>query len=177
LDQAGWKPGPDGIRVKDGKKLQISLVNSFTQELAPLVQAQMKEIGIDATIEQVPGPIQLERAASGDFNLLIQHMAYSDPGVLDMLYNSRNNKAGGWAWTRYLDPKLDQLLNDSDVTIDPQKRCDLLTQAQQIIAQNAIVLPYYGSYSIMVTNANVKDLNYGPRTTVEVWIQDAYVQK
>jgi peptide/nickel transport system substrate-binding protein len=28
LDEAGWKPGPDGIRVKDGKRLELTLLVS-----------------------------------------------------------------------------------------------------------------------------------------------------
>ena len=132
---------------------------------------------MDAKIDQVPGPIQLERAASGDFNLIIQHMAYVDPGVLDMLYNSKNLKPGGWSWTRFKDAKLDALLDEAMVTVDLAKRCELLTEAQKIIVNNAIVMPYYGSYSIMVMTSNVKDLDFGPRPNVDLWVQDTYVEK
>ena len=177
LEEAGWKAGADGLRAKGGQKLQVTLVNSFSTELGPIVQAQLREAGVDAKIDQVPGPIQLERAGTGDFNLIIQHMAYSDPGVLDMLYNSKNERPGGWSWTRFKDAKLDAFLDEAQMTVDATKRCELFTEAQKIIAQNAIVLPLYGGYSIAVIPNNVKDIGFGPRPTMEFWLQDAYFEE
>ena len=49
LEEAGWKAGPDGIRTKDGKSLNISIniVSSSIQALpikmAELVQAQLRD--------------------------------------------------------------------------------------------------------------------------------------
>ena len=58
LDAAGWKAGPDGIREKDGKKLEIGfsqLVGVPVSENEALqVQNQLKEIGIKVNIVNVP---------------------------------------------------------------------------------------------------------------------------
>ncbi|NLE77782.1 MAG: hypothetical protein GX605_13665, partial [Chloroflexi bacterium] len=177
LDEAGWKVGSDGIREKDGKRLELVLVNSFTQELGPMVQAQLREVGADVKIDVVSGPIQLERAANGDFHLIFQHMAYADPGVLDMLYNSKNNRPGGWSWTRFVDSKLDELLDESSMTVDLDKRCELLVEAQKIIMDNALVLPIYGSFRIAVLRDNVKGFGFGPRPNVDIWVYDTYMEK
>jgi len=178
LEEDGWRPGADGINEKDGKKLQITIVNHNNyQEIGPPVQAQLKEIGVDAKIEVVPGAIQNERAANGDFHMIFQHMAYSDPGVLDLLYNSKNAKPGGWAWSRYADPKLDELLNKSATTIDMGKRCQLLTEAQKIVVNNALVLPLYGRIEIAVMAPTVKGFSFGPRPNVDEWLYDTYVEK
>ena len=176
LQEAGWTMGPDGVMEKNGTKLQISLVNAFVEDLGTIVQAQLKDIGVDASIELVTGPIQLERATSGDFNLIFQHFAYTEPGVLDILYNSANNKPGGWSWTRYQDPKLDELLNQSSTTLDQAQRCELLVQAQQIIVDQALVLPLYGRYYVYVMAPNVKDFKVGPRPRMDAWLNDAYVE-
>jgi peptide/nickel transport system substrate-binding protein len=161
---------------KDGTKLQVTIVNAFVEDLGTIVQAQLKDIGVDATIELVTGPIQLERAAAMDFNLIFQHFAYTEPGVLDILYNSANNKPGGWSWTGYVDPTLDDLLNQSSTTIDAEARCELLTEAQQIVVEQALVLPLYGRYYVYVTAANVKDLVVGPRPRMDAWLNDAFVE-
>jgi len=176
LGEAGWAMGDDGIMAKDGTRLQVAIVNAFVEDLGTIVQAQLKQVGVDATIELVPGPVQLERATSGDFDLIFQHFAQTDPSVLDMLYNSKNNRPGGWSWTRYQDPTLDDLLARSATTLDEAARCDLLTRAQQKIVDQALVLPLYGRYYVYVAAPNVKDVVVGPRARMDAWLNDAYVE-
>jgi len=53
LDQAGWAMGDDGIRIKDGTPLSVSLYTQNTTDfkrLSQVVQAQLKAIGMEATI-------------------------------------------------------------------------------------------------------------------------------
>ena len=50
LDAAGWVPGSDGIRAKDGRRLELTLVVVDVALLNPapvLIQSQLKEVGID----------------------------------------------------------------------------------------------------------------------------------
>jgi peptide/nickel transport system substrate-binding protein len=171
LEEAGWVDSDgDGIREKDGQPLQLTLVNAFVDALGPIVQAQLLEIGVDAQVELVPGPVQLERAAAGDFHTIFQHMAFSDPGVLDMLYNSKNLQPGGWSWTRYQDPELDAILDESAMTVDVAARCELLTQAQQIISDQALALPLYGNKFFAATTTAVQGFGPGPRPNVDIWL-------
>ncbi|MFC0097747.1 ABC transporter substrate-binding protein [Micromonospora marina] len=55
LDAAGWKPGPDGIRVKDGRPAAFTLMypatDSLRKELALAVTADAKKVGITVTPE------------------------------------------------------------------------------------------------------------------------------
>ncbi len=57
LDEAGWKMGDDGIREKDGVKAELHILyssgDSVRQALAADTQNQLKELGIDTTIEGV----------------------------------------------------------------------------------------------------------------------------
>lgn len=55
LDSAGWKMGPDGIRHKDGKALELTYAYSInapdTQRLSPIFQGEMKQIGISIRVK------------------------------------------------------------------------------------------------------------------------------
>ncbi|MFG3697704.1 ABC transporter substrate-binding protein [Micromonospora sp. NPDC047620] len=55
LDAAGWKPGPDGIRAKDGRRAAFALMypatDSLRKELALAVTADAKKVGIEITPE------------------------------------------------------------------------------------------------------------------------------
>ena len=49
LDEAGWKPGPDGIRVKEGKRLELTLLVSkkvLNDALIPIAKENWQQIGV-----------------------------------------------------------------------------------------------------------------------------------
>ncbi|MFC7550032.1 ABC transporter substrate-binding protein [Plantactinospora sp. GCM10030261] len=55
LEAAGWRPGPDGIRVKDGRQAAFALMypatDSLRKELALAVTADARKVGIKVTPE------------------------------------------------------------------------------------------------------------------------------
>ncbi|MEV8636913.1 ABC transporter substrate-binding protein [Streptosporangium sp. NPDC051023] len=58
LDAAGWKAGPDGIRVKDGKKLSLRLLYITTRGAGPQAAAEYlaaawKKVGAEVTLNGV----------------------------------------------------------------------------------------------------------------------------
>ena len=61
LDAAGWKKGADGIRQKNGVKLQFSMsttAGSKAREQAQaLIQANWKEIGVAMEIKNMPASV------------------------------------------------------------------------------------------------------------------------
>ncbi|MCU0538866.1 MAG: peptide ABC transporter substrate-binding protein [Desulfobacterales bacterium] len=61
LDEAGWKAGPDGIRQKEGKRLRLKITTTTGNKLREMVQQvlvdQMKKIGVEFYIENVPSAV------------------------------------------------------------------------------------------------------------------------
>ena len=58
LDQAGWLPGPDGIRAKDGTRLSLlfqTTVNPVRQDEQALVKQWWSEIGVETELKAVDG--------------------------------------------------------------------------------------------------------------------------
>lgn len=59
LRQAGWLPGSDGIRSKDGVRLAAKLLTLANRPELPVMaaalQAQLRQVGMDVTIEAGPG--------------------------------------------------------------------------------------------------------------------------
>jgi peptide/nickel transport system substrate-binding protein len=54
LDNAGWRAGPDGIRVKNGVRLSFEYATTTIQErrnTQSLVQADLKAVGIEANLK------------------------------------------------------------------------------------------------------------------------------
>jgi len=78
LDQAGWRPGSDGIRVaqgarsaRDGTRLrlkyQTTTGNRLREQVQQLMIDYMKQIGVEFFIENVPSPVLFASWASGGF--------------------------------------------------------------------------------------------------------------
>ena len=74
LDSAGWRVGADGIRVRGGRRLELSLVVGFPnpqihRPMPEIVQSALREIGIDLKIIQVPDAAAFQariKAGQGD---------------------------------------------------------------------------------------------------------------
>ena len=67
LDRAGWLVGPDGVRVKDGRRLALQMVYdrelvdvSLMNAAAELAVAQWRAIGVEVKARSVAGPVIAE---------------------------------------------------------------------------------------------------------------------
>jgi peptide/nickel transport system substrate-binding protein len=67
LNADGWKPGPDGIRVKNGQRLSLQLSyvggQNIAEKIGALVQQEARAVGIEITQKGYPanlyfGPLQ-----------------------------------------------------------------------------------------------------------------------
>lgn len=70
LDAAGWKPGADGIREKDGKKLTIPFfyATGSPQRIAAaeLISTMWRDVGIEVTGKALPNTQLLQTMAQDD---------------------------------------------------------------------------------------------------------------
>jgi peptide/nickel transport system substrate-binding protein len=75
LDEAGWVPGPDGVRIRNGRRLAFDLltVGSGDMALEQMLQAQWRHVGAEVTIRQMElaAFLDLAQGPSRDFDVLI----------------------------------------------------------------------------------------------------------
>ncbi|MFC7625602.1 ABC transporter family substrate-binding protein [Microlunatus sp. GCM10028923] len=83
LDEAGWVPGSDGIREKGGKKLSITLPvigdDPNIAARAKAINSMLKEIGVDAKIEQKGSNDFSKVFTEKQFGLFPMGFSSSDP--------------------------------------------------------------------------------------------------
>jgi peptide/nickel transport system substrate-binding protein len=167
LDEAGWKVGPDGIRVKDGKRFKIFMItnkgNIMREKILQYVQSSMKALGIEVNAQILEWNTFLTKyvevykfdAYVGGFStgLTANHMAF---------YHS--DKAKGFLNRgRYGNPEVDKLLEAVKGTVDRSKQAELAFKIQEIVAEE---VPYTFiinrvqayAYSKKVKNAASYDL-------------------
>ncbi|MBL3685835.1 TIGR04028 family ABC transporter substrate-binding protein [Leucobacter zeae] len=151
LDEAGWKPGADGIREKDGQKLELTFNEALPQprskEVVTLIQEQLAKIGIG--VEIFPGDQVAQDEAQRDLDTIqVFHsmVGRADFDVLKSQYFSGNRNA-----LVNLDPKtqkpfdaeLDGLLSKIASVPTTEEREAASAAAQQRIAEQAYVLPLF----------------------------------
>jgi len=161
LDEAGWKRGDDGIRVKDGQRLEL-VFYSFTtpafRQMAEAVQADLKKVGIDARLEVFDSTIIWGKLKTQDYDLYIMNYPYISAGDAMNLYFPAKNmpSPNRMNWD---DPQTDALLdagnrarNDTDrkaAFADAQKRIHDAVLWKPLVHEKLYVA-YHGSLAPFV---------------------------
>lgn len=155
LTEAGWVPGPDGIRVAkgakvapDGTRLRLKYSttsgNKLREDSQVLIVEDMKAIGVELYIENAPSSVVIgtwDNASPrrrGNFDIIMYTTnAGIDPhSQMTNLYASwmipHEGNKGGLNYTRFSDPKVDELLQAAAKEPDMNKRKDLYCQIAKI---------------------------------------------
>jgi peptide/nickel transport system substrate-binding protein len=143
LDALGWRPGPDGIRVKDGRRFSFTLLNRAGSTdriaVAQVIQAQLKTVGIEVDFETLESATWTQRWRNGQWEGLVSAWFLpADPSVTGLYACAGPNNMTGLC-----DPALDEIMEASDRSLDFAHRKPLLDQAQARLAETARFLPLY----------------------------------
>lgn len=129
-----------------GSKIKIAVSNSqLRSQMAEIIQAQLKEIGLEVSIENLEWGTFLSATANGEVDMFILGWGPStydgDYGLFPNFHSSQ--KGGSGNRSQYANPKMDQLLEEGRKEMDVEKRRDLYKQAADLINEEAVVLPLY----------------------------------
>ena len=143
LDEAGWAPGPDGIRTKDGQRFAFVLLNrAGTTDriaIAQVIQAQLRDVGVEVTFETLENAAWTQRWRSGQWETIVSAWFLpADPAITGLYACDGSNNMTG-----FCDPELDEVMRASDRTLDFDERKALLDSAQVLLAETARMLPIY----------------------------------
>ncbi len=135
LDAAGWKPGGDGVRAKDGKRLALTLLSYPNRpELTPMataIQSQLKPLGFDIQVQQVPDITATIK--DGNFDATMYSINTLPTGDPLYLLNLGYTKGGSFNYGGYSSTQMDGVVAQLRVEADPAKRQALSRQAQEVI--------------------------------------------
>ena len=166
LENAGWTDqNGDGILEQDGRSLQLDtylMTWGFIPEIAVMLQAQFKDVGIDLKTETVTYPAALDAAREGRHNLIPFNVSDPDPDILRTFFSSANTP-NGFNWSKIVDPELDRLLMDGARALDPDERAQIYAQVQQRIMDQALIIPIREYVNINAASARVNGLQYDVR--------------
>lgn len=131
LDDAGWKPAADGIRVKDGQRLALTVYESLPQpqnkEVLQLVAQQWRQVGVALAVKAGDaGSRTLDNLDPLKTPLTVSEVGRADPDVVKSMFFPTNRDAllqkGGSSdkVQGFRDDKLNALLSAISAEVDPQ---------------------------------------------------------
>jgi peptide/nickel transport system substrate-binding protein len=126
-------------------------------QVAELLQDQWRTIGIRANLKPVPtlGSL-LDAVRGGEYNLVAFNAYGLDPVLLNDFYLSD----GANNFTGFVSDELDTLLHEATRQTDPAIRAGLYARAQQIIMNEALVLPIRDQVNLNASSAALANLRF-----------------
>ena len=141
LDSAGWVAGGDGIRAKDGKKLQFTIWtnagNKARESLITVMQQQWKAIGVDATPKTEDFASLVTRITeTHDFEVAMLGFIWDiDPDQGTMW--ATKSYTGGFNLGKYSNPQVDKLIESGLTELDTAKRKQIYIDMQNAVLEDA----------------------------------------
>jgi peptide/nickel transport system substrate-binding protein len=155
----GWKRGPDGIRVKDGKKLKLvfqTSINAPRQKTQAIVKQACQRAGIDIELKSVTPSVYFSSDAANpdtarkfyaDIQMLTTGVgAPPDPEGLMRQFLSSEIAAKENKWqrsnaTRWHNAAYDNLFHAAEAELDPVKRAALFIAMNDMVVEDGVVIP------------------------------------
>jgi peptide/nickel transport system substrate-binding protein len=161
LDAAGFH------RQQDGTRFHLTLKTS-TEEQARLIgavlQEQWRRIGVDLELRPLELATLLSDAARGNFQLTYSRWvgANNDPDVFEFVFSSKRFPPDGANRGHYRNPRVDALVDQIRTETDREKRKDLCSEVQKILADDLPYLPLWFTDVVSVHRRSLGDLPLSP---------------
>ena len=153
LDEAGWRKGKDGIRLRLDL---LGIAVSPFPEIAGMLREQLRTVGIEVRFVMLPFDQLVERVLTQhDFDLaMIAGNQGPDPADLSNRFGSH----GSTQFMGYSSPELDAALAEGARTIDLTARARAYFRAQEILARDLPIVPLAEAVHLTIYRAGVHGL-------------------
>ncbi len=143
LEEAGFTPGDDGVRVNDeGTRLSFTCTtitgDQARRPIAELAQQFFADVGIEMNLEEAPVSAILEGLRASTMDCSLFNWTYGsapEPDPFSTLHTD-----GGNNFASYSNPEMDALIEQGVSIVDPEERREIYSQIQQLFAEEVPVL-------------------------------------
>jgi peptide/nickel transport system substrate-binding protein len=173
LDTAGWLPGEDGVRTRDGRRLSTTIavrptsVDLFT--FANEASEQLAECGIELSVEELDltGDTMLEQLLwPNDFDtlLLVRPLGPDPESAVRTFESSRITSEENQADANpsgFTSALADHLISAARVSLDRVERAEAYAGIQELLAQDVPYWPLWYESATSALSKRVRDAD-GP---------------
>lgn len=170
LDEAGWKVGPDGIRVKNGEKLAFTYATQTEstggKAIQTLVLRQWHDIGVDGQVKNTPTSLFFENSQQGIIQgghydvCSFSWVASTDPDD-SQIYSADNLPPRGQNALFWEDKRATAAMNAALSTVDKEERKKQYFIVQEELASQVPTIFLYFRREPWVYNTDLKNFTVG----------------
>ncbi|OCJ62102.1 ABC transporter substrate-binding protein [Agrobacterium tumefaciens] len=179
LDDAGWVPGADGIRAKDGVKLAFTCSttagNHIREQVQQYMQQSFKDIGVEMTISNLPPAVMW-----GDYWMLskfdsvivgLDFLTGPDPDTSDFFRSTSSAAKGGSGqntW-QFVNKDVDDLLAKGGSLFVPEERKAVYLKIQEIMRKELPLLPLFQYATVRGHKQGVENVKPNVNNRIDTW--------
>jgi peptide/nickel transport system substrate-binding protein len=158
LDEAGWVPGPDGVRVKDGKRLSLlfqTSTNAVRQEFQAIIKEWWAQIGVETELRNVsasvffggdPASPDTFQKFYADLEMYTNNFSGVDPEayMADWTCNQAPRPSTQWQGAninRWCDKDYDALSVEFSKTAGLEARAEIAKKMNDMLMQDYAIIP------------------------------------
>lgn len=166
LDQSGWVKGKDGIRTKNGKKLELNLLynsDSVTEKtISEYLQAEYKKIGIAINIIGQEEQSYRDNMKAGNFDMVFNICWGTPYDPQSSLAAMRQRVYGDYAAQLGLEDKaeIDEAITKILVSTDEEERQNLYTFVLTRLHEDAVYIPLTYECNKAIYTSDLKNVKF-----------------
>jgi peptide/nickel transport system substrate-binding protein len=178
LEQAGWKRGSDGVRVKDGRRMRVvfqAVANLLAQKRQAVVKRALERLGIEVELKAInagvfsssdPGNPDTKNHFYADMQTWSLGTGF-DPQASMRQFVSWEiaQKANNWAGrniVRWSNAEYDQLWQEARTELDPVKRAVLFIRMNDLLIEDVVVIPMVWLHEVFAVSHSLRGLELSP---------------
>ncbi|MBW6507421.1 MAG: peptide ABC transporter substrate-binding protein [Rhodobacteraceae bacterium] len=157
LTEAGWVPGPDGVRVKDGMRLKLlyqTSVNAVRQDFQSIIKQWWNDIGVEVELKAIDAGVYFGGDAGSpdtfqkfyaDVEMYANNFDGTDPEPYLAHYTCEKAPSPATQWqgenvNRYCDPAYDALVVELGRTGEMDKRAELARRMNDMLTKDTMTI-------------------------------------
>ena len=157
LDEAGYLPGPDGVR------LHLTMKTSTLEDtrlLAAVLQQQLADVGIALDLRSFEFATFYSDVTRGAFQLYSLRWigGNEQPDIFEYVFSTKRFSPHGANRSHYSNPEVDKLLADAETNPERQRQRADYVRVQQILQQDLPALNLWYLDTVVVHNRRLTHL-------------------
>jgi peptide/nickel transport system substrate-binding protein len=175
LDQAGWKRGSDGVRVRDGRRMTLlyqTSVNPLRQKTQAIVKKAFEQVGVGVELKAVnpgvffssdPGNADGHAKFHADLQMFTATPGSPDPQAHMTQFVSWEiaRKANNWTGqnvVRWVNAEYDRLWKQAATELDPVKRATRFIAMNDLLIDDIAVIPLIWRNEVVAVSQSLQGL-------------------
>jgi peptide/nickel transport system substrate-binding protein len=185
LDGDGWAVGPDGIRIKQGRRLSFHLVTALGSQIRNAIRDQLiadwRKLGAEVTATEAhPSELFSGYAEGGllergqfEAGLWTWSIGPDPDGVYPLVHSSQiptdQNQGRGSNFGRFNNPDLDRTLDRGRGTLVMVERAKAYAAFERAYAHAGFELPLFERVLVVLASPHLHNLMPNPAPDTTLW--------